>query len=148
MTVLTNFGPAFKIHLKVKVNAFPSETEDEWAQVFTITNGGNDLASGGRYPALFLHRDHEFQFNIYRNGQVYQFNYGSLRNVNINNDYDIVIIQKLIEGKWMFQTFIDGVLIKSKETDNPIQIENAKVLFSHAWKTPANVDVTYLKIEY
>ena len=144
VATLTNFGPAFKIHLKVKLNDFPTRAQ-EWSNILYVTNGAQDSTSGTRYPALYLNKDEFFTFNIWRNGRVYYAKYGHL---DLNQDYDIIIAQNLIQGKWMVQVFVDGVLFKSIETTDPLEIEDAKVYFSDPYPAPADAEVKYVKIEY
>ena len=57
--ILTNFGPAFKIDMKFKLNDLPTT---DWGNIIHVTNGGDGGSKGNRYPALFVHKDSYFRF--------------------------------------------------------------------------------------
>ena len=48
----------------------------------------------------------------------------------------------------MYQVFFDGKVVVSKENTNPPVLDEAKVYLSDPWHNPANVEITYLRIEY
>ena len=134
--------------MKIKLKGFPSA--DEWVNIFHITHSGNLNGKGSRYPALWLNKNKFFHFTTCIDDfSNYQKNYKELWITELGqNLYDITIQQKLIEGHWMYQVFVDGIMIVSKENTKTIVLDEAKLYLSDPWYNAANVEFTYLRIEY
>ena len=69
-------------------------------------------------------------------------------NLQESNTYHIIIEQKLIDCKWMYQVFVDGVMIASTENTEPLVLDEAKLYLSDPWFVTANGEITFFKIEY
>ena len=74
--------------------------------------------------------------------------YSSLGTLQESNTYHIIIEQKLIDCKWMYQVFVDGVMIDSTENTEPLVLDEAKLYFSDPWFVTANGEITFFKLEY
>ena len=147
---MRNYGPAFKVEMKFKLKGYPSES-DGWSNILHITVGENDYhKKGNRYPALWLHKDKFFHFtSCIDDSSNYSKNYVILLdNMELQQLYHIIIQQKLIEGKWMYQVLVDGQLFVSVENTKPMRLDEAKLYLSDPWYNAANVEFTYLRIEY
>ena len=140
---MSNFGPFFKVGMKIKLNGFPSP--DNWANIFRIGNG-NNYGMGSRYPNLLLHQDKYFLIETTRDDNPYYAKY--FGNLQESNTYHIIIEQRLIDGKWMLQIFLDGILISSEENSQPMVLDEAKLYLSDPWFATANVDISCFKVEY
>ena len=144
---MINFGPFYKVEMKIKIIGFPSSGN---ANVFRIGNGVSDYngnyVMGSRYPVLFLNKDRFLKANTARdNNPNYGKKFGDLQE---SNTYHIIIEQRLIDGKWMFQVFLDGILILSEEISQPMVLDEAKLYLSDPWFVTANVEFSCFKIEY
>ena len=134
--------------MKFKLKGFP--TPDTWANIFRIGNGVEDTKGnyvmGSRYPILFLHQDRYFLIATTRDDKPNYFKiFGDLQE---SNTYYIIIEQRLIDGKWMFQIFFDGILILSIENSQSMVLDEAKLYLSYPWYITAKVEFSCFKTEY
>ena len=141
-TTLTKFGPYFKIEMNFKYKGPPSVGH---SNIFRIGFGGKDInVKGTRYPSLFINPNKYFLFSIHLDDK-HPVKYHNLQE---SNTYHIIIEQKLIDCKWMYQVFVDGVMIASTENTEPLVLDEAKLYLSDPWFVTANGEITFFKIEY
>ena len=104
---------------------------------------------GDRYPALWLNRDQSFHFTSgINNIKNFEKNYFMGHTDFDGQFYEVIIEQKLVNGKWMYQVIVDGQLFLSKENRNPMTLGEAKLYLSDPWYDAANIEFTYFKMEY
>merc|ERR1712170_144355 len=131
--------------MQFKLNGQP---RDEWANVFHVSRGQNAAALGDRYPALWVNKNSYFGFIFDINGHKnYNKKYDDIKFGGVEL-YVITIEQKNVNGKWMYQVFVDGQLFLSKENTLPITVEEAKLYLSDPWYEAANIEFTYFRMEY
>ena len=129
--------------MELKLKGFPT---NQWVNVFHITRSENH-GRGSRYPALFLNNGYFHFTTCIDDFFNYQKNFYQIT-TDHHQVYDITIQQKLLDGKWMYQVFVDGIMIVSKENTKTIVLDEAKLYLSDPWYNAANVEFTYLRIEY
>ena len=132
--------------MEFKLKGFPT---DLWANIFRIGNGeGPDhQVKGSRYPSLFLNKNRFFTLAITLGDNPNNYkDYGE--NLLESNTYHIIIEQKMIDGKWMYQFSVNGIMIDSIENTKAMVLDEAKLYLSDPWMTTADVEFTYFRIEY
>ena len=119
------------------------------SNIFRIGFGGSDYnVKGTRYPSMFINYNKYLLFSAHLDDKHQVKYYSSAGTLQESNTYHIIIEQKLIDCKWMYQVFVDGVMIASTENTEPLVLDEANLYLSDPWFVTANGEITFFKIEY
>ena len=136
MATFPTMGPHFVLKINLTINSWPCTDCAYWRNIYHVTDGinqgggnkeGNFGSTGDRYPFLALNNEN-MVFISEKNGQTdpRDLQYPA----HLNTKYKIEVHQINVEGKSMYEIFIDDVKEASIENTSPIIVQDAMVYLS------------------
>ena len=153
MATFPTMGPHFVLKINLTINSWPCTDCAYWRNIYHVTDGinqgggnkeGNFGSTGDRYPFLALNNEN-MVFISEKNGQTdpRDLQYPA----HLNTKYKIEVHQINVEGKSMYEIFIDDVKEASIENTSPIIVQDAMVYLSANFIDAGDATIEYFYLE-
>ena len=121
-----NWGLLYTVEFEITV----TNAGSGWTNVFHFTANDNNYAYGDRIPALFINSDGYFHICSAVNGNK---NFCQNFDFEIGKQYQIIIKQSIVGGKYWYEILIDGESKFQIENTQPQSFSSVKLYTSDPW---------------
>merc|ERR1719341_81596 len=146
VTVLPYMGKEYRVGFELLVTNIGA---DPWQSVIHLTLGGNAEKFGDRAPACWVANNKKLACasSIGNDGGTSGGWFNEDPIIELNKWYRVELSQTLVEGKYMYEMFIDGVRVKELENTKPGKFEQMKVFTGDSFYPAAEGKIRNLYIE-